>query len=202
MSSAASHRRTNLTANTVQGKAAQLTVGACLAAGGLASVLASWDELSCVAGEYSSSGPCGIGITLAGAVFPFGAIAFVAGILVFVRGLRRPVALDGGDGWRIGQGLLVVGCGIVMGFMIPRYACPPGMDLSPIFRFCTSVDRSFQAPSPGLPWKFAAVAAGTLLGVILIRWRSLPWPVASAIAVIASAATVGYTLQRTIGIPL
>jgi hypothetical protein len=173
-----------------------------LAAGGLASVLASWDELSCVAGEYSSSGPCGIGITIAGAVFPFGAIALVVGILVFVRGVRRPVSADGGDGWRIGQGLLVVGCGIVMGLMIPRYACPPGTALTPIFRFCTSVDRSFRAPSPGLPWKFAAGAVGTILGVILIRWRSLPWPVTSAVVVVVFAATVSYTLQRTIGMPL
>lgn len=200
MAGTISTRFPQLPPETLQAKASQITIGGCLLLGGAAAAVASWDMVDCVAGEYTSSGPCGIGIVAGGGVLFVGLITLVAGAIVLVRGLRRPVDPAGGDGWRLGPGFLVIVCGFVMALMIPRYACPPGLTLSPIFRFCTSVDRSFPAPSPGLPWKIGAFGVGLALGLLLLLWRSVPWWLATMVAVVVFAGTVGFALHRSVGL--
>jgi hypothetical protein len=188
--------RKELAPETLQGKTAQLTVGGCLLVASLAFMAFSWDEISCVAGEMTSTGPCGIQVTTAAAIFWTGVACAVVGAGVVLRGLRRPVSPDGGSGWRVGQGIFVAACGLVLGIMIPRYECPPGSKLSAVFQYCVSAERAYQAPSPGLPWKFAAAGAGIVLGIVLARWRSLPWPVSSVVTVLAFLFVLGFTLHR------
>jgi hypothetical protein len=108
---------------------------------------------------------------------------------------------DGADGWRIGQGIVVMICGALTALMIPLFRCPPGTTLSPVFRFCTNREVAYPAPDPGLPWKFAAFAAGIAIGVLLIRWRSMPIWLAMAIVIAACLGTTLFILWRTTGIP-
>jgi hypothetical protein len=154
-----------------------------------------------MAGESTSTGPCGIGIQASGAVFLIGLVLSIAGAIVVWRGLRRPVDPDGSGGWRIGQGFAVMSCGAIVALMIPRVSCPEGMHLSVVFRFCVSTTRSFRAPSTGLGWKFAAAGVGLALGLLLLWWRSLAWPVATVLVVAVFAFTVGFAASRTTGLP-
>jgi hypothetical protein len=202
MASAISTRFPQLLPETLQAKAGHITVGGCLLLGGVAAVAASWDEVNCVAGEYSSSGPCGIGIVVASQVLFVALIAVVAGAIILTRGLRRPVDPKGGTGWRLGPGFLVIASGMLLGLMLPRHECPAGYTLSPVFRFCVSAERSFPAPSPGAPYKVGAFAVGLVVGLLLLFWRRAPWWLPPAVAIVAFVGTVGYTLHRSVGLPV
>ncbi len=201
MDTAISTRFPPLPAETLRAKAAHLTVGACFVAGAVVLTWSAFDELTCVAGEATSSGPCGIGIGAAGFVFPAGLGLALIGVIVLTRAFRRPVGVEASDAWRVGQALVVIGSGILIGLMIPRFACPPGTHLSPVFRFCTSADVAYPAPSPGLPWKFAAAGVGLLVGIVMIRWRSMPWWLASTVVASAFLGAVVLVASRSTGIP-
>jgi hypothetical protein len=171
-----------------------------LACGGLF-IASSWDEVNCVAGESTSSGPCGVSIVWGGSLISLGIALVLIGCIAMVRAARRPIDPDGGDGWRIGQAFVVMTCGALLALAIPRYRCPSGTTLSPVFRFCVSHDVSYPAPSPGMPWKFAAVGLGIAIGIVMIRWRSIPIWLATAIVVVASVGTSLYVVSRATGIP-
>jgi hypothetical protein len=164
-------------------------------------ITSAWDEAGCVAGEYTSSGPCGIEIVAAEWLVVIGLFLLIIGCIVLYRGIRRPVGEDAADGWRVGQAVVVMICGVLMSLMIPRYRCPPGTTLSPVFRFCVNQDVVYAAPSPGLPWKFAAFGMGIVIGVVLIRWRSVPIWLATVVVVAASVGTALFITWRTTGIP-
>jgi hypothetical protein len=178
-----------------------VTVGACFVLGAFTLAWSAWDEFTCVAGESTSSGPCGIGLPAAGGVLLAALCLGICGCIVLFRALRRPIDATASDGWRFGQAFVVMGSAVVIAIMIPRYACPAGMRLSPLFRFCLSADAAFHAPSPGLPWKFAAAGAGIVVGIVMMRWRSMPWWLASPIVVAAFMAAVLWTAARTTGLP-
>jgi hypothetical protein len=201
MAAAISTRFPPLPPETLQAKAAHLTVAVCLLACGALFLVSSWDEVTCVAGEFTSSGPCGIAIISGASLIAVGAALLIVGCIMLVRGLRRPVAVEAGDGWRIGQAVVVMVCGALLGLMIPRLKCPPGMNLSPVFRFCVSPNLMYPAPSPGLPWKFAAFGVGIAIGIVMLRWRSMPWWLASAIVVAACLGTALFMVSRSTGIP-
>ncbi len=128
-------------------------------------LISAWDEVNCVAGEFTSTGPCGIAIVAGGSLVTVAIFLLIIGAIVLFRGLRRPVEESGGDGWRVAQAVVVMMCGTLLALMIPRLKCPPGTTLSPVFRFCVSPEVTYPAPSPGLPWKYAAFGAGIVLGV-------------------------------------
>lgn len=201
MNSAISTRFPPLPGETLRAKAAHLTVGGCFVLGAVVFVWSAWDELTCVAGEITSNGPCGIGVGAAGFIFPAGVGFAVVGVIVLMRAMRRPVDADASDAWRTGEALVVIASGIMIGLMIPRFSCPAGMHLSAVFRFCTSAERAFPAPSPGLPWKFVAAGVGFVVGIVMIRWRSMPWWLASAVVAAAFLGAVLLTASRTTGIP-
>ena len=158
-------------------------------------LISAWDEVNCVAGEFTSTGPCGIALVTV-AIF-----LLIIGAIVLFRGLRRPVEESGGDGWRVAQAVVVMMCGTLLALMIPRLKCPPGTTLSPVFRFCVSPEVTYPAPSPGLPWKYAAFGAGIVLGVVMLRWRSMPWWLGSGLVVAACIGTALFTVSRSTGIP-
>jgi hypothetical protein len=164
-------------------------------------LISAWDEVNCVAGEFTSTGPCGIAIVAGGSLVTVAIFLLIIGAIVLFRGLRRPVEEDGGDGWRLAQAVVVMMCGTLLALMIPRLKCPPGTTLSPVFRFCVSPEVTYPAPSPGLPWKYAAFGAGIALGVVMLRWRSMPWWLGSALVVAACVGTALFTVSRSTGIP-
>ena len=164
-------------------------------------VVSAWDEVDCVAGEFTSSGPCGIGIVAGGSLVVIGILLVIVGGIVLSRAIRRPVSEEAADGWRVGQAIVVMACGALLALMIPRLRCPPGTILSPVFRFCVNQQVSFPAPSPGLPWKFAAFGVGIVIGVVMIRWRSMPIWLATLIVAAACVGTALFTVYRTTGIP-
>lgn len=182
-------------------KAAHLTLGASFVASGLFLAWSAWDEFSCTAGASTSTGPCGIGIQAAGGIFLVSMALTIAGAIVVWRGMRRPIDPDGAAGWRIGQALAVMACGAVIALMVPRLSCPEGTHLSAVFRFCVSTDRSFPAPSTGLWWKWGALGLGLVLGLLLLLWRRMPWPVATAIVLAVFLGTAGFIAYRTTGLP-
>lgn len=164
-------------------------------------LISAWDEVNCVAGEFTSTGPCGIAIVAGGSLVTVAIFLLIIGAIVLFRGLRRPVEESGGDGWRVAQAVVVMMCGTLLALMIPRLKCPPGTTLSPVFRFCVSPEVTYPAPSPGLPWKYAAFGAGIVLGVLMLRWRSMPWWLGSGLVVAACIGTALFTVSRSTGIP-
>ena len=127
-------------------------------------------------------------------------LAFIGSIVLF-RAARRHVDADGGDGWWVGQAFVVMICGAVLGLLIPRYECPPGTTLSPVFKFCVNHDVVYPAPSPGMPWKFAAFGVGIAIGILMLRWRSIPIWLATVIVVAGSLGTALFAVSRATGIP-
>jgi hypothetical protein len=201
MTASISTRFPPLPPETLRAKAAHLTVAGCFLASGALFLVSSWDEVNCVAGEITSSGPCGVAIIFGASLITVGIGLLIVGGIMLVRGLRRPVDPQGGDGWHSGQAIVVMACGALLALLIPRFECPPGMNLSPVFHFCVSPNLMYPAPSPGLPWKFASVGIGIALGIVMLRWRSMPWWLGSAIVVVASIGTALFTVSRATGIP-
>jgi hypothetical protein len=201
MTTSMSTRFPPLPPESLRGKAAHVTVALCMLACGGLFIVSAWDELNCVAGEVTSSGACGIALTSAATLVVVGIFFLLIGGIVLFRAIRRPVNEDGGDGWRVAQAIVVIICGVLMALMIPLFRCPPGTTLSPVFRFCVNQEVSYPAPSPGLPWKIAAVVIGIVIGVLMIRWRSMPIWLATVIVVAASLGTALYIVWRTTGIP-
>jgi len=201
MSSKLSTRLPQLPAETLRAKAAHLTIAGCLIGTGVFLLVSSWDEFTCTGDQITSMGPCGVGIDTAGGVFLVAVIVLVIGSIVLVRGLRRPVDADGAGGWRVGAGLAVIACGVLFALMVPTQSCPEGTRLSAVFRFCVSTSRAFQAPQTGLGWKLLASGVGLVVGLLVLFWRSMPWPLATAIVVLAFAALNVMIVARTTGMP-
>ncbi|HJX08095.1 MAG TPA: hypothetical protein VJ736_08500 [Actinomycetota bacterium] len=196
-----SPRLAALPPETFRAKVAHLTVASCLVLCGSLFIVSSWDEVNCVAGEVTSSGPCGVALVWGGTLLAVGIfLLFIGGIVLF-RAARRHVDPDGGDGWRVGQAIVVMICGVLLGLLIPRYECPPGTTLSPVFKFCVNHDVVYPAPSPGMPWKLAAVGIGVAIGVVMLRWRSMPIWLATAIVAAASIGTALFAVYQATGIP-
>ena len=173
----------------------------CFLGSGVFLLVSSWDEFTCRGDEITSMGPCGVGIDTAGGVFLAAMILVVIGTVVLIRGLRRPIDPAGAGGWRIGAGdrgdrvrrpVRIDGADPVV---------PEGTRLSAVFRFCVSTSRAFRAPQTGLGWKFLAFGIGLVLGLLVLLWRSMPWPIATVIVVLAFAALNVMVAARTTGMP-
>jgi hypothetical protein len=89
----------------------------------------------------------------------------------------------------------------LMGLLIPRQRCPAGTTLSPVFRFCVNQEVAYPAPSPGLKWKLLAFGVGLAIGVLIIRWRSIPIWLATVIVGAACVGTALFGMWRSTGIP-
>ncbi len=50
-------------------------------------------------------------------------------------------------------------------------------------------------------WKLAVAALGLVLGLVLARWRRIPWPLGSALAVATVARATWYSIQMSVGLP-
>ena len=111
MTASISTRFPPLPPETLRAKAGHLTVAGCLLACGALFLVSSWDEVSCVAGEFTSSGPCGVATISGSSLIAVGIALVIVGSIMLVRGLRRPVEAQGADGWRIGQAVVVMACG-------------------------------------------------------------------------------------------
>jgi hypothetical protein len=196
-----STRLAPLPPETFRAKVAHITVGCCMLLSGALFIVSSWDEVNCVTGEFTSSGPCGVGLVFGGTLLVVGIFLVLIGGIVLFRAARRHVDAEGGDGWWAGQAFVVMISGVLLGLLIPRYECPPGTALSPVFKFCVNHDITYPAPSPGMPWKFAAVGVGIAIGVVMLRWRSMPIWLATVTVVAASLGTALFAVSQGTGIP-
>jgi hypothetical protein len=201
MAERTSTRLAPLPPETFRGKVAHVTVGCCMVLSGALFIASSWDEVNCVAGEFTSSGPCGVGLVFGGTLLVAGIFLAFIGSIVLFRAVRRHVDPEGGNGWWAGQAIVVMICGVLLGLLIPRYECPPDTTLSPVFKFCVNHDITYPAPSPGMPWKFAAVGAGIVIGIGMWRWRSMPIWLATVTVVAASLGTALFAVSQATGIP-
>jgi hypothetical protein len=201
MAGSMSTRFPPLPPETLRAKVAHVTIASCMVLRGGLFIVSSWDDVNCVAGEITSSGPCGVGLTAGGSLLVIGIFLFLIGAVVLFRALRRPVSEEAADGWRVGAGFVVMLCGALVGLLIPRQRCPAGTTLSPVFRFCVNQEVAYPAPSPGPKWKFLAFGVGLAIGVLIIRWRSMPIWLATVIVGAARVGTALFGVWRLTGIP-
>jgi hypothetical protein len=134
-------------------------------------------------------------------LFAIGLSAAGAGILW--RTARRLVIPDGPSGWTWGEGLAIVAGGFTIALTIPTYHCPAGYELTTVFHACrsaTQVPELIVHPPTWLAWKFGVAIVSVILGVVVARWRGIPWPVASALTAIVVASATWYLAERTVGL--
>jgi hypothetical protein len=189
---------------SVRGRAAGLTVGACVLVSGLVLVWASWHALRCGLGGVAGQTICNQVMGLGGMVSMLGLALAAAGAGVLWRTGRRLVAPDASSGWMVGEGTVIAIAGVVIGLLIPTYHCPSGYEMTSVFHACrstTQVPELILHPPTWIAWKFGVAAAAIVLGVAVARWRRLPWPIASVLTV-AVVGVATFSLAKTsVGLP-
>jgi hypothetical protein len=130
-----------------------------------------------------------------------GLISAVAGGAILWSVARRPAHPEGEEGWLWGQGLLVTAGLLTAAVLVHRYTCPPGTKLTAIFPICVGPDDRFAA-TDRLWIKPLVIAAAPVAGLIVARWRALPWPMTSLLTVAAVGVPFYLMIQRTVRFPL
>jgi hypothetical protein len=189
---------------SVRGRAAGITMGACLVLAGGWFMLASWASLTCPLGGEQGRAVCSHAVGVGGLLFMFGFALFVGGAAVLWRTGRRLVVPDGLSGWTWGEGIAIVAAGLTIALLIPTFHCPAGYELTPVFHVCrsaTHVPELIVNPPTWLAWKFGIVAGAIVAGVVVAWWSRLPWPVASVLTVAVVGAATWYLAETTVGLP-
>jgi hypothetical protein len=189
---------------SVRGRAAGITVGGCMILAGVWFMWSSWAPLTCPLGGELGRAVCSHAVGVGGLLFMFGLALFIAGAAVLWRTGRRLVVSDGLSGWTWGEGIAIVAGGLAIAFLIPTYHCPAGYELTPVFHVCSSatqVPEIIVHPPTWLAWKFGIAAGAIVVGIVVARWRSLPWPIASVVTVAAAGVATWYLAETTVGLP-
>jgi hypothetical protein len=187
-----------------RGRAAQITVGACVGLAGAFTVWSAWAELTCPYGGPAGREWCRTTVGVGGLFVMAGIVAAVLGAIVLWGGIRRPLDPGGSDGWRWGEAALIVAAGLVFGLqVIDPVVCPDGYRLATGFDLCIAEDDAavrVEATSQ-LARQLAAVAGGLILGIVVATWRRLPWVVGAAITVGATVLGTSWFIRDTVGPP-
>jgi hypothetical protein len=130
-----------------------------------------------------------------------GALLVVVGSGVLWRTSRRLLEPEGSSGWTWGEGFSVAVAGLAVAITIPTYHCPAGYVLTPVFHACASPTSIIIDPPTRIGWKLAVAAVGLVLGLVLARWRRIPWPLGSALTVATVAGATWYSIQMSVGLP-
>ena len=188
---------------SARGRAAGLTTGACALLAGFWLMFSSWTALTCPLGGARGRAICSHTTGIGGLMSLFAIGLSIAGAGILWRTGRRLVIPDGPSGWMWGEGVAIVAGGLTIALTIPTFHCPAGYELTTVFHACRSAIRVpeliVHAPT-WLAWKFGVAAASVVVGVVVARWRRLPWPVASAVTSIVVASAAWYLAERTVGL--
>jgi hypothetical protein len=178
---------------TPAGRIAAFVTAGCLAAAGVAFLLASWDELTC----RGSPDVCEDVAAGGGLVWILAFIAVGTGAAIVLATRHRPVELDGEPGWTWGLGAVFTAGVVAAAALLPSWTCPDHMHLDANFGLCIGATTRFGATS--WTWLKALTAgAGFAIGFGLIRrprWIAVTAP----IAVMAWIGGLGWLLVRTVG---
>jgi hypothetical protein len=197
-------RREELEPLSVRGRAAGITAGACLALAGLGLMPSAWAALTCPLGGEQGRTLCSRTVGIGGLTELFAIGLLLGGCAILWRTARRPIDPDGLSGWTWGEGIAIVASGLTIALLIPTFHCPPGYELTPVFHACHSTTMTPELilhPPTWLGWKFGVTAGAVALGLIVGRWRRLPWPVASVLTVAWVGAATWYLADTTGGLP-
>ncbi len=137
-------------------------------------------------------------------MFMFGLVLLIAGAAILWHTGRRLIVADGPSGWTWGEGIAIAAGGLMIALLIPTYHCPAGYELTPVFHVCTSatqVPEVIVHPPTWLAWKFGIAAAAIVVGIVVARWRALPWPIASVLTVAVAGAASWYLADKAVGLP-
>lgn len=187
-----------------RGRAAQITVGACVGLAGAFTVWSAWAELTCPYGGPGGREWCRTTVGVGGIFVMAGIVAAVLGAIVLWGGIWRPLDPEGSDGWRWGEAALIVAAGLVFGLqVIDPVVCPEGYRLATGFDLCIAEgDAAVRVEATSqLARQLAAVAGGLILGIVVATWRRLPWVVGAAITVGATALGTSWFIRDTVGAP-
>jgi hypothetical protein len=189
-----------------RGRVAGLTVGASLLGSGLFVVWAAWHALRCGLGGPAGQTICGRAMGLGGLLSMLGLALVAAGGGILWRTGRRLVDPDGPSGWVAGEGITVALAGVLIASLIPTHHCPAGYEMTQVFHVCraTSLQQLPQLiihPPSWVAWKFAVAGAAIVVGIVLARWRAIPWAVASVLTVGTVATATLLLADRSVGLP-
>jgi len=187
---------------SVRGRAAGLTTGICMVLAGGALSWSALDSPGCT--REVSVTACARATGIEGLIVMVGVALSIGGVVIVWRTSRRLVAPDGSSGWTWGEGLAVIAGGVVLSLLIPTYHCPAGYELIPVFQECrssTQVPALILHPPTWLGWKLGIAAGSIGLGLVIARWRRLPWPLASAITVAVVGVATWFFADKAVGLP-
>jgi len=140
-----------------------------------------------------------------GGIFVMAGLGFAAlAAAVVGRGVWRPLDPDGGEGWRWGEGGLIALSGVVLGLMvIDGQVCPTGYRMATGFDLCISqTDAAARVASTSqLGLQLGVVLGGLVLAIVVAAWRRIPWPLATVLTVVATAAGTIWFIEDTVGLP-
>jgi hypothetical protein len=189
-----------------RGRRAGITVGAGLLVFGMTLVWAAWHALRCGLGGPAGEMVCGHAMGVGGLVSMLGLGLVAAGAGILWRTGRRLVDADGLSGWIVGEGITIVLSGVVITLLIPMYHCPAGYELTQVFHACRGISPEqvpalILHPPTWMVWKVAVVVGAIVVGIVVGRWRALPWPVASILTAGMLAAATLLLADRSVGLP-
>jgi len=194
-------RREDLEPLSVRGRAAGLTTGGCAVLAGLGLMWSAWAALTCPLGGDEGRTVCSRIVGVGGLMEMFAVGLFLGGCAIVWRTSRRLIAADGLSGWTWGEGVAIAASGLTIGMLIPTFHCPAGYELTPVFHVCASrtmTPEILNHPPTWLAWKLGIAVAGIVLGIIVGKWRRLPWPVASVCTFASVAAATWYLAEKTV----
>jgi hypothetical protein len=181
-------------------RAAALTVAGCLVIGGVVTIVSAWSLLMCNLGGELGRAYCNYELGIGGLATLLAGVAVFAGVTIAWRALMRPVDVQGGRGWRWGQGVVLTMSSVVIALMLPTYSCPDGYELTPVFNWCGNGEDLISHPQTNLGWRLLIVAGGVVVGAIVARARRLPWIVSSVLTVGVFGVSLTWLLKDAIGL--
>jgi hypothetical protein len=189
-----------------RGRAAGITVGAGLLVAGIGLVWSAWHALRCGLGGPAGEMVCGHAMGIGGLVSMLGLGLVAAGTGILWRTGRRLVDGDGLSGWIAGEGVTIAISGLFIGLLIPTYHCPAGYELTKVFHACRGITPEqvpalILHPPTWMLWKIAVIVTATVIGVVVARWRALPWPVTSVLTAVTLATATLLLADRSVGLP-
>jgi hypothetical protein len=170
-------------------RAARLATPVCLLVAGVAFLLASWDELTCVGDSICANKAAVAALVSIGCLVAVGWSVW--------RGWRivRMPADELPDGPTWGLGILFVAGAISIALLIPVARCPEGYHLDRIFRLCIQgTTRLAATDQTWVKWGVAVVGvAGGAAMIWMRRWLATR----TVIAVAVWAFGIGWLLRDT-----